>query len=144
MTSRLWPGSSAEVADRVGRVVGAGLLGATAGIHLHLYTTGYRSIHIIGVLFLLNGIAGSALCLAVLGAPRRLLGIVALLGAGFEVGTFAGLLYSTHNSLFGFRDSLQAPYAHTSLWVEIAGAVVLGLLVVLALNRTGHKSVTGR
>lgn len=118
------------------RVAGAGLLGATAGIHLHLYTTGYQHIPTIGALFLVNGIVASVLALAVLAAPRGLplLG-AALAATGLEIGTFAGLLYSTHHTLFGFRDSMQAPYARTSLYVEIAGAVVLAALAAVAARQ---------
>src|SRR5580700_5859585 len=43
------------------RVAGAGLLIATAAIHLDLYLTGYRTIPTIGWLFLLQVIAGFAL-----------------------------------------------------------------------------------
>ena len=51
------------------RVTGAGLLAASAGIHLDLYLTGYRSVPVIGWLFLLQVIAGFALAAVVL-APR--------------------------------------------------------------------------
>jgi hypothetical protein len=118
------------------RIAGAALLGATAGIHLHLYTTGYQHIPTIGKLFLLNGIAASVLCLAVVFAPKGIsLAGAAFAGLGLEIGTGAGLIYTTHHTLFGFRDSFQAPYAKTSLYVEIAGAVVLAVLTLLALNQ---------
>ena len=39
------------------RVAGAGLLAAAGGIHLDLYLTGYRSIPVIGWLFLLQVIS---------------------------------------------------------------------------------------
>src|ERR1700724_2856359 len=54
------------------RVVGSGLLIATAAIHLDLYLTGYRTIPTIGWLFLLQGIAAFGLGLAVLAIPGRL------------------------------------------------------------------------
>ena len=54
------------------RVVGSGLLIATAAIHLDLYLTGYRTIPTIGWLFLLQVIAAFGLGLAVLVIPRRL------------------------------------------------------------------------
>ena len=46
------------------RVAGAGLLIATAAIHLDLYLTGYRTIPVIGWLFLLQVIAAFGLGLA--------------------------------------------------------------------------------
>ena len=54
------------------RVVGPGLLIATAAIHLDLYLTGYRTIPTIGWLFLLQVIAAFALGLAVLVSRGRL------------------------------------------------------------------------
>src|SRR5438132_8798341 len=51
------------------RVVGSGLLIATAAIHLDLYLTGYRAIPTIGWLFLLQVIAAFGLGLAVLAIP---------------------------------------------------------------------------
>jgi hypothetical protein len=48
------------------RVAGAGLLAATGAIHLDLYLTGYRSIPVIGWLFLLQVIAAFGLAAAVL------------------------------------------------------------------------------
>jgi len=53
------------------RVAGAGLLIATAAIHLDLYLTGYRTIPVIGWLFLLQVIAAFGLGLAVLALPGR-------------------------------------------------------------------------
>ena len=54
------------------RVAGAGLLIATAAIHLDLYLTGYRTIPTIGWLFLLQVIVAFGLALAVLAIPGRL------------------------------------------------------------------------
>ena len=48
------------------QVAGAVLLAVSAGIHLDLYLTGYRSIPTIGWLFLLQVIAGFVLAAAVL------------------------------------------------------------------------------
>ena len=53
------------------RVAGAGLLAATGAIHLDLYLTGYRSIPVIGWLFLLQVIAAFGLAAAVLVTDSR-------------------------------------------------------------------------
>src|ERR1700746_467055 len=50
------------------RVAGSGLLIAAAAIHLDLYLTGYRTIPVIGWLFLLQVIAAFGLGLGVLAA----------------------------------------------------------------------------
>lgn len=116
------------------RVVGAGLLAAMAGIHVYLYLNGYRGVPTIGLLFLLNGIGGAILTLAVLGAPRRFLGVAALLGALFELGTLGALVAAilVPGGLFGFQESVQAFLVPTTLAVESAGVVVLAVLTGVA------------
>ena len=112
------------------RLIGAALLAGMAAIHVYLYLNGYQSVPTIGLLFLLNGIGGAILTIAVLAAPRRFLGVVALLGALFELGTLAALVASilVPGGLFGFQESTQAFLVPTTLWVESAGVVVLALL----------------
>jgi len=69
------------------RVAGGGLLAVTGAIHLDLYLTGYRSIPVIGWLFLLQVIAAFALAAAVLASGSRL---AAAAGAGFALSTLGG------------------------------------------------------
>ncbi len=116
------------------RVVGAGLLAAMAGIHVYLYLNGYRGVPTIGLLFLLNGIGGAILTVTVLGAPRRFLGVAALLGALFELGTLAALVAAilVPGGLFGFQESVQAFLVPTTLAVESAGVVALAALTGVA------------
>jgi hypothetical protein len=116
------------------RLIGAALLAAMAAIHVYLYLNGYRSVPTIGLLFLLNGIGGSVLTIAVLAAPRRFLGIAALLGALFDLGTLAALVTAIviPGGLFGFQESTQALLVPTTLWVESAGVVVLAMLTWVA------------
>jgi hypothetical protein len=109
-----------------GRIVTAALLVWMAVIHIHLWSAGYRHIHDIGPLFLVDFGAGLAAALAVLAAPRRLLPLAALGVAGLAAGTLAGLLISINRGLFGFRDSLSAPYAKESIAAE-ALAIAAGL-----------------
>jgi hypothetical protein len=113
-------------------VVGAALVATTAGIHLHLWAAGYRDIPTIGPLFLFQGIAGAILAVALV-AWRRLVTVVA--GAGFMIATIGGLLLSVYVGLFGFTDTLAAPFAGLSLAVESAGTAVLGVAgIALAMG----------
>src|ERR1700759_5351876 len=89
------------------RVAGAGLLIAAAAIHLDLYLTGYRTIPVIGWLFLLQVIAAFGLGLGVLAGPGRftLAGrLAAAAGAGFALATLGGYLLSVAIGLFGFTE----------------------------------------
>ncbi len=117
------------------RVLGAALLAAMGWIHLHLWLDGYRTIDVIGPAFLLNALAGFGLAVLLLVIPRVLVGWVAALGALTAAGTLAGLLLATTVGLSGFVETTQASLWWESVWVEIAAAVVLGVLAALSLRR---------
>jgi hypothetical protein len=120
-----------RVALNLGIVAGAVLVAVTSWIHLHLWADGYRTIPVIGPLFLVQGIAGAALALVMI-CWRRI--VTAVAGIGFMLTTVGGLLISVNFGLFGFMDSLAAPFAGVSLAVEISGAVELGLIGALILT----------
>jgi predicted lipoprotein with Yx(FWY)xxD motif len=117
------------------RVVGSGLLIATAAIHLDLYLTGYRTIPTIGWLFLLQVIAAFGLGLAVLAIPRRLAAVLpatrlaAAAGAGFALATLGGYLLSVWIGLFGFKEVRTGAGIAAGL-VELAAFVVLAALAL--------------
>lgn len=113
-------------------LTGAVLLVVSSVIHLHLWSTGYRHIPTIGPLFLMQGVVGIAVALAV-AATRR--AWAALVGALFAASTIGGLVLSVEVGLFGFRDSLSAPDATLSLAVEAAALVVLTAAVLLGSHR---------
>ncbi len=104
-------------------------------IHLHLWSDGYKHLHVVGVLFLLNFIGAVVLALLILGAPFRWLALSAALGAMMAAGTLAGLAISINVGLFGFRDYLAANFVHLSIWVESAAVVVLGAVAGRAFLR---------
>ncbi|HXX91535.1 MAG TPA: hypothetical protein VEI83_15050 [Acidimicrobiales bacterium] len=108
--------------------VGVLALVGTALVHLHLWMHGYRSIATIGTLFLLQWIAGFVLAAVVVVWHRW---FVPLVGALFLASTVGGLLLSVEVGLFGFTDSLGAPYAGMSIVVEAVGFVALATAAVL-------------
>jgi hypothetical protein len=105
-------------------LAGAALTIISGVIHLYLWgeTHGYRQITTIGPLFLAQGI--SALVIGLATAALRWLATV-LAAAGLLAGTAVGLLITIEVGLFGFQESWGAPYARTSFYEEIAGAVLL-------------------
>lgn len=114
-------------------LAGAAMLVWSAVIHLKLWGNGYREIHVIGPLFLAQGIGCIVLALVLLGL-RWL--VLLLAGAVTLAATAAGLLVAVYHGMFGFIESLSAPYTMLSLWVEFVGAGILLLAaVVLALVR---------
>jgi predicted lipoprotein with Yx(FWY)xxD motif len=120
------------------RLAGAGLLAATAAIHLDLYLTGYKTIPVIGWLFLLQVIAGFVLALAVLVAPLVArsswlpAAAAAALGAGFAVATLGGYLLSLWVGLFGFRE-IRTTAGIVAGLLEVAAFAVLALLAVASV-----------
>jgi predicted lipoprotein with Yx(FWY)xxD motif len=112
------------------RPAGAGLLVATASMHLDLYLTGYRTIPTIGLLFLLQVIAGFALGAAVLVTGDRL---VAAGGAVFALSTLGGYLLSVQFGLFGFRE------VRTTAGI-VAGIVEVAAFAALAAFATGPEA----
>jgi len=114
-------------------VVGATLVAGSAWIHLYLWADGYRHIPTIGPLFLAQGVVGLALAVALVAFPRR---VVAALGTAFLLASIGALLISATVGLFGFMDTLDAPWATTILLVEAAGAVLLLAGAVLPIGAT--------
>jgi predicted lipoprotein with Yx(FWY)xxD motif len=108
------------------RVAGAALLAVSAGIHLDLYLTGYRSIPTIGWLFLLQVIAGFALAAAVLATRSRL---AAAAAAGFALSTLGGYLLSVWIGLFGFKEVRTTAGIAAGL-IEVAAFAALALATV--------------
>jgi hypothetical protein len=103
-------------------LAGAAMLIWSAWIHIYLWSDGYKDIHIIGPLFLAQGIA--CIVLAVPLVIWRALALQAI-GAITLAATAAGLLISVNYGLFGLQERLSVPYTVLSLYVEFGGAAVL-------------------
>ena len=136
MTAEPRPTSTAS-ARLLLRIAGAGLLFATAAVHLDLYLTGYRTIPTIGSLFLLQVIVGFAVGLAVLATRGRL---AAAVGAVFALSTLGGYLLSVQFGLFGFRE-VRTTAGITAGVLEVAGFAVLA---VLAAAPGGLAATSGK
>jgi len=130
------------------RLAGAGLLAASAAIHLDLYLTGYRTIPTIGPLFLFQVIAAFALALAIVVVPlipvTRPAGgaaaatreaVAAAAGAGFAVATLGGYLLTVWVGLFGFRE-IRTTAGTVAGVLEIGAFAVLATLAVLCAGLT--------
>jgi hypothetical protein len=114
-------------------------------IHFHLWDSlGYRGIPTIGPLFLMQAIVGAVLAIAT-SAARKLLLVLA--ETGFAFATAGGLIISINFSLFGWQDTLSAPYAGFALAVEFtAGALLLvasGVMALAWLAERKSRSVSG-
>ena len=110
------------------RVAGAVLLAVSAGIHLDLYLTGYRSIPTIGWLFLLQVIVALALTAAALLTGSWL---AAAASAAFALFTLSAYLLAVWVGLFGFKEVRTRAGIAAGL-IEVAAFAVLALAAIAA------------
>ncbi len=122
--------------------VGSLFVLGSAIIHFHLWDSfAYRALRIIGPLFLMQAIAGAVL--AILTSVSRKL-LLVLAECGFAFASAGGLIISINFGLFGWKDTLSAPYAGLALAVEFsAGALLLVASAVMGrrwlAQRTRHR-----
>ena len=125
------------------RVAGAMLLCVSAGIHLDLYLTGYRTIPTIGWLFLVQFIGGFTLAIAVLVTHSRL---AVAASAAFALSTLSAYLLAVWVGLFGFKEVRTRAGIAAGL-IEVAAFAVLALAAAAAgpaLETDGWRSAAAR
>lgn len=110
------------------RVAGAILLVVSAGIHLDLYLTGYRTIPIIGWLFLVQFLVAFILAVGALVTHSRL---VAVAGAAFALSTLGCYLLAVWIGLFGYKEIRTRAGIAAGL-IEVAAFATLALAVAIA------------
>ena len=123
------PAHLASLAARVAItiVIAGGAACTVYSGYVHLYLWGrqpypYRDIPTIGPLFLVQGVAAIIIGLMII-VSRRLGAL--LVGAGLLVVSVAALVIDVEVGMFGFKDSWAVPYATSTLYEEIVGAVLL-------------------
>ena len=121
-TWAVWFGTAAVLS-------GAGLIVATAAIHLHLWLSGYRHVPKLDVLFLAQAIGGFVLG-PVIAAGRQV--ILMIVGAGFMAASAVGLILSATVGFVGIHDGLDVPWATPSLAVELSGFVLFAAATGIA------------
>ena len=121
------------------RLAAIALLGAVAWIHLHLWQGGYRHIPTIGPLFLAAVLAAAGAATILLVRPSRMLGMVAL---AVDAGILAALIGSINVGLFGFTESLSAPFVVESIVIETLAALALALWITVdRLAQNQHRVI---
>jgi hypothetical protein len=101
---------------------GAVTIVVSAVVHLYLWgrSDGYRAVPTVGPLFLIQAIVGCVLGPMMLLA-RRVFATAA--GAIYMAMSIGGLYLSMHGGLFGYQETLDAPYVKLSLVVEVIGLI---------------------
>lgn len=103
----------------------------SAVVHLYLWADGMREVDVIGPGFLLNGIGGIAIAVAVL-AWRHWLPLLA--AAGFGAATLGAYVLARTVGLAGVRETITTTEAVVSAVVE-----VLAIVFALAAWRAEHR-----
>lgn len=121
---------------RVMRILSAILLLAAGGIHLFLVFDGVGGT--LGVLFILNAVAGIVLGIAMLVLRGRLLKLAAVLGLLFMIASLLALVLALTVGLFGITESWSFTLVPETVVVEAIGIVVLAIAsgVTLRAPRT--------
>ncbi|KOU34894.1 hypothetical protein [Streptomyces sp. WM6378] len=112
----------------------AATLAASGYIHAQLYITGYRYIHVIGVMFLLQASASFAIAaLLLIGDPP----LIRLAAAGAAAGALGGFAVSRTTGVFGFveRGLQPSPQSLISILVETATLLLLAPALIRTLRR---------
>ena len=104
------------------------LLSVSAGIHLDLWLTGYRTIPTIGWLFLVQFIGGFTLAIAVLVTHSRL---AVAASAAFALSTLSAYLLAVWIGLFGFKEVRTRAGIAAGL-IEVAAFATLALAAAAA------------
>jgi len=113
------------------RVLGAAGLAGSAAIHFFLYWgSGYSAIPVVGPLFLVNGVAGVLIALALLTWRHWL---PAFLTFGFGGATLLAYLLAVTVGFYGVHDQFTSQYEYWGVVTE-AVCVVCGLALLLRLR----------
>jgi hypothetical protein len=124
------------------RMLAALAILTAAALHLYLYAVdGFDSIHVIGPLFLLNGIAGAVIGLGLLLSSTAPL---VLLGVAYSVATLVAFVISATSGLFGWRESWSGTAQAVAGFTELGSALVLGALLAPAAGRVWSRSASAR
>jgi hypothetical protein len=120
---------------------GAATIVASAVVHLYLWgkADGYRAVPTIGPLFLLQGIAGCLLGSVML-VFRRVITDAA--GAVYLAMSLGALYLSINGGLFGFDETLNAPWVKFSLVDEIVGLVACVAAAAITVGSGSRRTVS--
>lgn len=116
------------------RIVSAVLLLAAGGIHLFLVVWGVGGI--LGVMFVLNGIAGIVLAIAMLVVRGRLLQWATVLSLLFMIASLLALILALTVGLFGITETWDFMLVRETVIVESIGVVVLAVTTYVVLRAT--------
>jgi hypothetical protein len=114
------------------RLIAAAAVLISAYVHFKEWIDGYRHVHVIGPLFVVNVVAGVVIAVLLVTWRHWL---APFLTVGFGASTLGGFVIAAQWGLFGDHEKWQGPYVWTAAAAE-AVAIVAGLYLLAAERRT--------
>jgi hypothetical protein len=114
------------------QIFSAIVLLAIGGIHLFLVFDGVGGV--LGVLFILNAIAGIVLAIGMLALHGRLLKLATVLGLLFVIASLLALVLALTVGLFGITETWSFTLVPETIVVDAIGVVVLAVASIFALR----------
>jgi len=114
------------------RILSAAVLLITGGIHLYLVFNGVGGI--LGVMFVLNAVAGLVLAIAMIAVRGTLFRAAAVLSLLFLIATLMALVLALTVGLFGITETWDFMLVPQTVIVESIGIVVLAVTTVAAFR----------
>ena len=123
---------SSRVLFRTMRILSAVILVVIGGIHFVLVLDGVGGV--LGVLFILNAVAGLLLAIGMLALHGRLLELAAILSLAFTVASLVALLLALTVGLFGITETWSFTLVPQTVAIDAIGVVVLAITSTLLLR----------
>ena len=123
---------SSRVLLRTMRILSAVILVVIGGIHFVLVLDGVGGV--LGVLFILNAVAGLLLAIGMLALHGRLLELAAILSLAFIVASLLALLLALTVGLFGITETWSFTLVPQTVAIDAIGVVVLAITSTLLLR----------
>ena len=114
------------------RILSAIILLAIGGIHLYLVFNGVGGV--LGVLFVLQAIAGLVLAIGMLFLHGRLLSLATVLSLLFAIASLAALLLALTVGFFGITETWDFTLVIPTVVVESIGIVVLAIATLVVVR----------
>jgi hypothetical protein len=119
------------------RLLAAVAVLVSAGVHLRLWSTGFKDLHVVGPAFMVNAVAGIVIAVMLVTWRRWLPGFLTL---GFGVATLGAFVIATTAGLYGVHERWVGGYVWAGAISE-AVAILTGGWLLLAAYRAGEVSV---
>jgi hypothetical protein len=119
------------------RILSTIILVVIGGIHLFLVVDGVGGT--LGVLFILNAIAGIVLAIGMAAARGRLLNVTTVLGLLFTIASLLALILALTVGVFGITEVWTFTLVPETVIADAIGVVILAITSGVVLRRSSGR-----